>query len=106
MFKNMGRNFHGWEFDGWEFSGWEFSWYRLIDVPTRDFFHPGHSYSNLHPINHWGKFQTQTIVYRNTWLGNWKILIIDLIVNIILDYLKKTVHNVFTITTNIQGSVL
>ena len=35
-----------------------------------------------------------------------KILIIDLIVNINLDYLKKTVHNVFTITTNIQGSVL
>ena len=31
-----------------------------------------------------------TIVCRNTWLGNQKILIIDLIVNIILDYLKKT----------------
>ena len=39
-------------------------------------------------------------------LGNQKILIIDLIVNIILDYLKKTVHNAFTITTNIQGGVL
>ena len=46
------------------------------------------------------------IVYRNTWLGNQKLLIFDLIVNIILDYLKKTVHNVFTITTNIQGGVL
>ena len=32
------------------------------------------------------------IVYRNTWLGNWKLLIIDLIVNINLDYFKKTVH--------------
>ena len=31
------------------------------------------------------------------------LLIIDLIVNIILDYLKKTLHNLFTITTNIQG---
>ena len=30
--------------------------------------------------------------------------IIDLIVNINLDYLKKTVHNLFT--TNIQGDVL
>ena len=30
--------------------------------------------------------------------------IIDLIVNISLDYLKKTVHNLFT--TNIQGGVL
>ena len=27
------------------------------------------------------------------------------IVDIILDYLKKTVHNLFTITTNIQGDV-
>ena len=35
-----------------------------------------------------------------------KILIIDVIDNIILDYLKRAVHNVFTITTNIQGSVL
>ena len=35
-----------------------------------------------------------------------KALMIDLIVNIILDYLKKTVHNLFTITTNIQGVVL
>ena len=34
------------------------------------------------------------------------MLIVDLIVNIILDYLKKTVHNVFTITTNIQGGAL
>ena len=44
------------------------------------------------------------IVYRNTWLGNWKLLIIDLIVNLNLDYLKKTVHNLFT--TNTQGGVL
>ena len=44
------------------------------------------------------------IVYRNTRLGNWKLLIIELIVNINLDYLKKTVHNLFT--TNIQGGVL
>ena len=35
-----------------------------------------------------------------------KELIIDLIVNIILDYLKKTEHNLITITTNIQGGVL
>ena len=35
-----------------------------------------------------------------------KALMIDLIVNIILDYLKKTVHKLFTITTNIQGVVL
>ena len=40
-----------------------------------------------------------------------KLLVIDLIANdIILDYLKKTVHNLFTIiyttTTNIQGGVL
>ena len=34
------------------------------------------------------------------------MLIYDLIVNVILDYLKKTVHNVFAITTNIQGGVL
>ena len=33
-------------------------------------------------------------------------MIIDLIVNIILDYLKKTFHNVFTIAKNIQGVVL
>ena len=31
---------------------------------------------------------------------------IDLIVNIILDYLKKTVHNLFTITANIKEGVL
>ena len=44
------------------------------------------------------------IVYRNTWLGNKTILIIDLIVvNRTLDYLKKTVHILFTITTNVQG---
>ena len=46
------------------------------------------------------------IIYRNTWLGKQKLFIIDLIVNIILDYLKKTVHKVFTITTNMQGGVL
>ena len=33
-------------------------------------------------------------------LGKKKLLIIDLIVNIILDYLEKTVHNLFTITTD------
>ena len=33
-------------------------------------------------------------------------IIIDLIVNIILDYLEKTVHDAFSITTNIQGSTL
>ena len=32
-----------------------------------------------------------------------KLLIVDLIVNINLDYLKKIVHNLFT--TNIQGGV-
>ena len=31
---------------------------------------------------------------------------ICLVVNIILDYFKKTVHNLFIITTNIQGCVL
>ena len=35
-----------------------------------------------------------------------KNLINDLIVNIILDYLEKTAHDVFSITTNIQGSAL
>ena len=35
------------------------------------------------------------IVYKNTWLGNKKHLIIDFIVSIDLDYLKKTVHNLF-----------
>ena len=38
--------------------------------------------------------------------GDQKLLNIDFIVNIILDYLKKTVHNLFTITTNVQRSVL
>ena len=32
----------------------------------------------------------------NAWLN-------DLIVNIILDYLKMSVHNLFTVTTNMQG---
>ena len=32
------------------------------------------------------------IVYRYTWLGNQKILIID----VSRDYLKKTMHNLFT----------
>ena len=31
---------------------------------------------------------------------------IDLIVNVILDYPKNTVHNLFTITANIQGGAL
>ena len=31
---------------------------------------------------------------------------VDLNVNIILDYLKKTIHNLFAITTNIQAGVL
>ena len=35
-----------------------------------------------------------------------EILIIDITVNIILYYLKKTMLNVFTVTTNIQGIVL
>ena len=51
-------------------------------------------------------FIIKNIIYRNTWLGNEKLLIIDFIVNIILDYLKWTVHNLFTITTNIRGGVL
>ena len=42
-----------------------------------------------------------------TWLGNQKLLIIDLlIVNIVLDYLKNTVHNLFTITANVVGGVV
>ena len=36
----------------------------------------------------------------------WSLRIIDLIGNIILDYLKKTVHNILTITTDIQGGGL
>ena len=48
-------------------------------------------------------FQT---AHRNAWLGNWKLLIIDPIVNIILGYLKKTVHDIFTITANIGEGVL
>ena len=60
----------------------------------------------LHDYEYKISFVNLIIVYRKTWLGNQKILIIDLIVNIILDYLKKTVHNAFTITTNIQGGVL
>ena len=35
-----------------------------------------------------------------------KLLTIDLIVNIILHYFKKTVHSLVTITTNIRGAVL
>ena len=30
---------------------------------------------------------------------------IDLIVNIILNSLKKTVHNLFTVTTNLRGAL-
>ena len=45
---------------------------------------------------------SESIVYKNTWLGNLNILIITVIDYIILDYLKITVPNVFTITTNIQ----
>ena len=41
-----------------------------------------------------------------TRLRNQKLLIIDLIVNIILDYLKNTVQNLFIITANIEGDVL
>ena len=48
----------------------------------------------------------QYMVYRNTWLWKYKLFIIDLIVNIILEYLKKTMDNVFTINTNKQGRVL
>ena len=33
-------------------------------------------------------------------------LFMQCIVNMILDYLKKTVHNLFTVTTNIQGCFL
>ena len=39
-------------------------------------------------------------------IGNQKLLIIDLIVNISLDYLKNTMHNLFTITANIEGGAL
>ena len=41
------------------------------------------------------------MVYRNAWLGKSKLLIVDLIVNIILDYFKKTVHNLIT-TNHVQ----
>ena len=37
------------------------------------------------------------VIYKNIWLEKPKFLIIYLIVNIILDYAKKTVHNLFTI---------
>ena len=39
-------------------------------------------------------------------IGNQKLLIIDLIVNISLDYLKNTMYNLFTITANIEGGAL
>ena len=45
---------------------------------------------------------SESIVYRSTWLGNLKILIIAVIDYLILDYLKITVPDVFTITTIIQ----
>ena len=35
-----------------------------------------------------------------------KFLIIDIIVNIILDYLKNTMHNLFTNAANKEGGVL
>ena len=50
------------------------------------------------PCDNWKKLSF-IIVYRSTWLGNWKLLMIGLSVNIILNYLKKTAHNLFTITT-------
>ena len=48
----------------------------------------------------------ENINYRNIWIGNWKLSIIDLIVNVILHYLKKTLRSLLTITTNIQECVL
>ena len=49
----------------------------------------------------------RNIIYRDIWLGkNYKLLIKDLIVNIILNYFKKTMQNLFTISTNIQGGVV
>ena len=44
------------------------------------------------------------MVYRKIWLGNYVLLIIDLIININLDYLKKAGHNL--LTTNTQEGVL
>ena len=35
-----------------------------------------------------------------------KLLMIDLTINIIVDYFKKTVRDLLTITTNIQGGNL
>ena len=35
-------------------------------------------------------------------LDCWKLLIIELIVNLMRDYLRKTVHNLFTTTTNVR----
>ena len=43
---------------------------------------------------------TADIVYRNTWLGNYKVFINDLIANIILDNLKKSYTIYFTIPMN------
>lgn len=49
----------------------------------------------------------RNIIYRDIWLGkNYKLLIKDLIVNIILNYFKKTMQNLFTISTNIQGGAV
>ena len=49
----------------------------------------------------------RNIIYRDIWLGkNYKLLIKDLIVNIILNYFKKTMQNLFTISTIIQGGVV
>ena len=47
-----------------------------------------------------------SIVYRKILLGNLKLLMIYFIIDKILHYPKKTVHRLFTITTNIHGDVL
>ena len=53
-----------------------------------------------------GWWTGQNVVYRNTWLGNYNLLIIYLIVNITLNNLRKALHNLFTITADRQRVAL
>ena len=68
---------------------------------------------NLHPFSityvlcsawHWWAANNLQVVNDNN--EHYCYIILYLIVNIILDYLKGTVYNLFTITINIQESVL
>ena len=68
---------------------WTSTWHNSIDAKIRARDQPLNStYQNAHTKKSW---IIVIIVHRNPWLGNWNKLIIDLIVNIIIDYLKKAV---------------